>query len=273
MRTGARELSPLLLLMFSWTPVSTTQERFADLLFGPNTTGEQARACCALLAGEIRGRGITVRQLIEAAYRRHAFDRREVIGGPSWIDDERFDFTAQVAGSHAYDQSGFPAPTFATLRAYVEGHARVRQERRERPVYEMVQGTGSGPGLVKSTADCGAQMRAMEKKEPITGRPCGASPYPGRLMAAGVTMADLASLIAPWVDRPVVDRTNLTGTFDVDLEGVEIRPAGPFGPSYRPSATKTSLIDHIQPQLGLRLERVVAPVEVVVVEQVDRPRN
>ena len=272
MTTALKKLTPILLLVCSLTPVST-QERFADLLFGPNTTGEQARACCALLAGEIRGRGITVRQLIEAAYRRHAFDRREVIGGPAWIDDERLDFTAQVAGGHAYGPSGFPAPTFATLRAYVEGHARVRLESRERPVYALVQVTATGPGLVKSTADCGAQMRAMEKKEPIPGRPCGASPYPGRLMATGVTMADLASLIAPWVDRPVVDRTNLTGTFDVDVEGVEIRPAGPFGPSYRPSETKTSLFDHIQKQLGLRLERVVAPVEVVVVEQVDRPRN
>ena len=272
MKTGVKELSLLLLLFFSWTPVST-QERFADLLIGPNTTGERAGGCCALPAGEIRGRGVTVRQLIEAAYRRHAFDRREVIGGPAWIDDERLDFTAQVAGGHAYGPSGFPAPTFATLRAYVEGHARVRLESRERPVYALVPVTGMGPGLVKSTADCGAQMRAMEKKAPITGRPCGASPYPGRLLATGVTMADLASLIAPWVDRPVVDRTNLTGTFDIDLEGVEIRPAGPFGPSYRPSDSTTSLFEHIQRQLGLRLEAVVAPVEVVVVEQVDRPRN
>ena len=94
--------------------------RFADLLIGPNTSGAKARGCCALQAGgEIRAEGVTVRQLIEAAYRRHAFDRREVIGGPSWIDNERVDFTAKVEGDHAYDRSGFPAQTFATLRAYV----------------------------------------------------------------------------------------------------------------------------------------------------------
>src|SRR5687768_15010052 len=87
------------------------EPRFVDLLIGPNRTGDKARGCCALRGDEIRGEGITIRQLIEAAYRRHAFDRREVIGGPSWLDDERYDFTAKVAGGHAYDRSGFPGPT------------------------------------------------------------------------------------------------------------------------------------------------------------------
>lgn len=260
------------LLLFAVTTVDDAQEpRFADLLVSPNRTGDKARGCCAIRAGEISGKGVTVRQLIEAAYRRHAFDRREVIGGPSWLDDERYDFTANISGDHAYDRSGFPAPTFAMLRTYVDSHARIRAEQRQRSVYALVSVGDIHPRLVASKADCAAQMRAMGRGEKIDGAPCGASPYPGRIIARGITMADLASLISPWVDRPVIDRSGLTGTYDVDLEGVEVKPAGPFGPSYRPSDTTQSIFSTMQSQLGMRLEPVTAPIEVLIIEQVDRP--
>ncbi len=271
MKTGVKELTFLLLFGFSCVPVSTQDPRFANLLFAPNQTGDKSRGCCVIGAGEISGKGVTVRQVIEAAYRRHAFDRREVIGGPAWIDEDRFDFTAQVAGGHVYDRSGFAAATLATLRAYANQHARIRTEMRERQVYALVPTGGPRPGLVTSAADCAEQMRALELRQPISGRPCGASPYPGRLMATGITMADLASLITPWVGRTVIDRTGLAGGIDVDLEGVEVKPSGPFGPSYRPSDTKTSIFEHLEKQLGMRLEPISAQVEVVVVDSVEKP--
>lgn len=270
MRTRVKETTLLLLLILSCT-LSTQEPRFADLLIGPNTSGAKARGCCVLRGDEIRGEGVTIRQLIGAAYQRHAFDRRDVIGGPSWIDDERYDFTARVAGGHAYDPSGFPGPTLAILRAYVEGKITVRREQRERPVYALVSVQATRPGLAATTIDCLAQMRAMDRGEEIQGPPCGASPYPGRLIARGISMADLASLITPWVDRPVIDRTGLTGAFDVDVEGVEVKPAGPFGPSYRASDTKDSIFTTVQSQLGMRLEPVTAPIEVLIIERAERP--
>jgi uncharacterized protein (TIGR03435 family) len=251
--------------------LAAQEPRFADLLLTPNRTGDTARGCCVIRAGEISAKGVTVRQLIEAAYRRYAFDRREVIGGPAWLDEDRFDFMANVAGDHEYGSSGFPAATFAMLRAYVNHHVRVRAESRDRQVYALVSIGDRRPGLTASKLDCAAQMRAMGRGEKFEGPPCGASPYPGRLLARGITMADLASLINPWVDRPVIDRTGLKGLFDIDLEGVEVKPPGQFGPSYRPSDTKESIFNTIQAQLGMRLERLTAPIEVLIVEHIERP--
>lgn len=248
------------------------EPRFADAPIVPNRTGEQARGCCALRRGEISGRGVTLRQLIEAAHRRHPFDRREVIGGP-WLDEGRYDFRAQVAGGHVYDRSGFPGQTFAMLRSYLANKARVRAEMRERSVYLLTvkDANALGPRLGRSDRDCGGDMRARERGEPIAGAPCGASPYPGRIAARGIGMPDLAALITPWVDQPVVDRTGLGGLFDVDLEGVEVRPAGPFGPSYRPSDTTRSLFEMLPEQLGLQLEPATAAIEVLVVEPIAKP--
>ena len=256
------------LIVLSGAVASAPEPRFADALIGPNRTGEQARSCCELRAGEVSGTGITVRQLVDAAYRRHAFDRREVIGG-SWLDDDRYDFTAQIAGGHVYDRSGFPAETWATLREYLKNKVHVRAELRERPVYALTlrERGAPGPRLQRSDRDCGAEMRAMERGDKVPGPPCGASPYPGRLMARGIGRADLAALVTPWVDRPVIDRTGLTGQFDVDVEGVEVKPAGPFGPSYRPSETRRSIFETMPEQLGLRLEPMTTPIEVLVVER------
>jgi uncharacterized protein (TIGR03435 family) len=269
--TSPRQGGLALIVLALTSGVAAQEPRFADLLFAPNASGVRARGCCVIARDEIRGEGVTVRQIMEAAYRRHAFDRREVIGGPSWIDEDRFDFTARVAGGHNYDRTGFAAATVATLRAHANHHAVIRLESQERPVYALTWVRDVGPGLRRSTIDCGAQIRAMERGETIQGRPCGASPYPGRLMAGGITIADLASLIARWVDRPVIDRTGLQGQFDVDLEGVEVKPAGPFGPSYRPSSTTQSIFASIQSQLGMRLQPVNAPVEVVIVQAAERP--
>lgn len=215
-RAGFSVVLGLVLVLNLWAQ----EPRFADLLIGPNTSGAKARGCCALKpGGEISATGITVRQLIEAAYRRHAFDRREVIGGPSWIDDERFDFTARVAGDHAYDRSGFPAAAFATLRAYLEAKISVRADQRERPVYALMSGEGARPGLATSTVDCAAQMRPHSNIRCGCGGGRGEARWPIRagLSAVGYEAIDLRThsdatgadaRVRHGADRSVGDRTS-----------------------------------------------------------------
>ena len=110
--------------------------------------------------------------------------------------------------------------------------------------------------------------RALAKGE-REGKMCAAAPYPGRLVATGLKLRDLASLIEPYLDRPVIDRTGIDAAFDIEIEGVEIKPPGPFGPSYRPSDTKRSIFELIESQLGLRLEPTTAAIDVIVVESAE----
>jgi uncharacterized protein (TIGR03435 family) len=90
-------------------------------------------------------------------------------------------------------------------------------------------------------------------------------------VVVALPMPAIASLLSQSVGRSVVDGTGLSGRFDLELEAVEIRPPGPFGPSYRPSDTKQSIFVSLPEQLGLELKPATAPVEILTVEQVQKP--
>jgi uncharacterized protein (TIGR03435 family) len=99
--------------------------------------------------------------------------------------------------------------------------------------------------------------------------------YPQRIVlpARNATMADLASLMQrAMLDRPVVDKTGLTGRYDFDLEwapdetqfGGEV-PTAPVDSQIAP------LFLAMQQQLGLKLEATQGPVEALVIDSADRP--
>lgn len=91
---------------------------------------------------------------------------------------------------------------------------------------------------------------------------------PGKLTARGATMGLFVQILTENLDRPVIDKTNLTGNYDFDLtyEGPSWSPeeAG----SYRPFGA--AIFGPIQ-KLGLKLEPQKSPVEMLVIDSVDRP--
>jgi uncharacterized protein (TIGR03435 family) len=101
--------------------------------------------------------------------------------------------------------------------------------------------------------------------------------------ASGRTIAQFVSTLSDWVGRPVIDKTGLTGLYDFTLkfapEGV--RAAGPMGPTLTQRTAQApappvdpaapSLSVALQEQLGLKLESARGPVEVVVIDRLERP--
>jgi uncharacterized protein (TIGR03435 family) len=88
-------------------------------------------------------------------------------------------------------------------------------------------------------------------------------------------MPAIASLLSRHLDRPVIDRTGLSGAFDIELEAAEIKAAPDYkpGPSdlALPPAASPTIFVALQEQLGLKLEPVVAALPVIVIDQAERP--
>jgi uncharacterized protein (TIGR03435 family) len=155
----------------------------------PTMAGEGQRTGGVRLepGGKFGARNASLRQLIDAAYWRHAFDRREVTGGPEWIDSTFFDLAADAGHEHELDSTdAFPRETQMMLRTLLEERfkLKIRVENQPRPVYALMlaeAGGAPGPQLRKSDRDVLAMMKTV--------------------------IASLSSILAGFVDRPVVDRT------------------------------------------------------------------
>ena len=97
-------------------------------------------------------------------------------------------------------------------------------------------------------------------------------------MAGGSLLSDIGRNLAPATGRLVIDRTGLTGRFDLDLEWTPDQMPPPAAPGAPPSvlppppADGPSLFAAIQEQLGLKLEATRGPVEVLVIDSAERPQ-
>jgi uncharacterized protein (TIGR03435 family) len=84
---------------------------------------------------------------------------------------------------------------------------------------------------------------------------------------SGMRISTLANAIASLLDRPVVDRTGLTGRFDFDLEYTATSDLA----NLADAADRVSIFTAIQEQLGLRLQAEDVPLEVLVIDAIERP--
>jgi uncharacterized protein (TIGR03435 family) len=229
----------------------------------------------------------TLKSLIDVAFQRTPFDQREKMGGPDWIDKDRFDLVVQApAGAVLTGPDGFPAGVFAMVRAVLADRFGLvtHNETRERPVYALTVARADrrpGDGLKRVQTDCAEGMRRMVAPGP-DGPPPGPPPCsfgggPGRIQGNVVSLAMLSAILGRTVGRPVVDRTGIDGYFNLTLEfAPEAGIAGPLPPEVprpdaAPRADAPSLFTALQEQLGLKLESTRAPVDVLVIDKATRP--
>jgi uncharacterized protein (TIGR03435 family) len=101
----------------------------------------------------------------------------------------------------------------------------------------------------------------------------------GELHAAAVPFANFVATLSQILGRTVIDKTDAMGLYDFDLKwtpelGQNIGAPGPLPPGVPPPSTDPSgpsLVTALQEQLGLKLESSRGPVEVLVIDSVQKP--
>jgi uncharacterized protein (TIGR03435 family) len=215
-----------------------------------NVSGEQGGSSRAQ-PGRYVGVNVTLRRVIGLAYS----PVQEFVGGPDWINTARFDIEGKVDGAPSREQMQEMLRSLLADRF----HLVVHRETREMPAYALE--------LARKDGRLGSELRSAEScAEPGCG---GFSVGNGSIRGHGVTMARLAAELPSATEgRYVVDRTGLAGTFDVALTWTAIVPA-PDAASDGPP----SIFAAIQEQLGLKLEPITAPIDVIVIDRAEKPQQ
>jgi uncharacterized protein (TIGR03435 family) len=226
----------------------------------PNTSGEQGGSSRAQ-PGRYQGINVTLKRVIGLAFR----PVQEFVGGPDWINTAHFDIEARAEGNPGQDQMLEMLRTLLADRFKLVVH----KEMKDSPVYALTLARGDGrlgPRLRRAETECAQPDSKAQTPSPQgPERRCGFRLGNGALSGQGATMARLAGELS-FVGRQVVDRTSLTGSFDVDLEWT------PDSPGAAPSPDAgASIFTAIQEQLGLKLEPSTAPLEVIVIDSAERP--
>lgn len=199
----------------------------------------------------------TTYDLLTFAYDLHA---RQITGGPSWLESERYDVTGQPVGQGQ--------PTLTQMRAMIRQLITDRfklafhREQRELSVYAITVANG-GPKMTKNDSNPNGLPNLIFRGL-------------GVLPVTNATIGDLAGVLQSAVlDRPVVDKTGLQGRYDYTLtwtpDETQFAGLGVRVPPPSADATAPGLFTAFQEQLGLKLESTKAPVDVIVIDRIDKP--
>jgi uncharacterized protein (TIGR03435 family) len=217
---------------------------------------------------------VPVRVLIATAYQIRS---DQVAGGPGWIASDRFDIVGTLPENASLTQFPPMLKTLLAERFKLVAH----RETRQLPVYALVKARRDGrlgPQLSRSEADCAAlraaaRGRGSEAATFSLAEHCGSFMGAGLIEARGITMEALAQLLINLAGRPVSDSTGLTGGFDFKLQFAPEAAHQPGAPAANePSASNApSIYTALQEQLGLKLRSERGPVEVLVIDSVEKP--
>jgi uncharacterized protein (TIGR03435 family) len=243
----------------------------------PNKAGEGSTLL--LTADGLTATRVTVKFLIKQAY---GVEEDEISGAPGWLDSETYDVAAKVGSSDlaALDKLDEKQRLRMLQPLLAERfQLKMHQAPKEIPVYALVIAK-NGPKLHPAKP---GDTYADGIKGP-DGKPGGRAGMMmwgrGRLIAQGIPIASLLPPLTQQLERTVLDKTGLKGTYDITLLWTpEDDPAamvneaegGRQGRAPAADSSGASIFTAIQEQLGLKLESQKGQVEGLVIDHVERP--
>ena len=194
-------------------------------------------------------RNFTLQSCVQWAYNVKEYQ----VTGPDWINNERYDIVAKAAHAASDADLRQMLQTLLAERFKLASH----REARELPVYTLTVGA-DGIKMKQSEGDSESNFK------PVKGM--------GKLSLAvdHTSMAQFADVLAQPMQRPVIDKTGLTGRYEFTLDlskyfGMEMNQA-----SLERETVETAVVFALRDQLGLRLEPKKAPVDIIVVDKAER---
>ena len=236
---------------------TTRRPEFAVVSVKPS----QADCCTGygIGRGGSHGTHVTLQALIGLAYRVPPF---QITGGAGWVTSDRFDVECK-----ADDPNTDTDQLRLMLQSMLEDRFRLKlhRETKESAVYALVVSKG-GPKIRSST-----DQSSPDDTGPA--RPGDGPNHGGILLGNGmlignaVMLSRFATVLSPQLERTVIDRTGLTGRFDIQLHwSPDINGKPPETTSDAPS-----IFTAMQEQLGLKLESGKGPVELIVIDRAEKP--
>jgi uncharacterized protein (TIGR03435 family) len=213
-------------------------------------------------AGRVNYSNVTLMNVMTRAYS----VKEHQITGPDWLRTERYDIVATVPPGTPKDQIPLMLQSLLADRFKLALH----RENKVMPVYALVVGK-NGSKLKEAEKQSGLRMSMGPKGLQLTGQ---------------VSIAMLADALSRFTDRPVIDMTELKGTYDIDLSfRPDGQPGGPgfFGPGAGPRpegagekraapdlADAPTIFTAVQETLGLRLEGRKSPVDILTIDHAEK---
>jgi uncharacterized protein (TIGR03435 family) len=237
----------------------------------------------------------TVQNLIQLAYGAFANGVRmnpqmlDITGAPDWVKFDTYQVTAKAEGDAPFSQMAGPM-----LQALLEDRfaLKVHREAKDASVYFLTVTKGGAKLQPTKVGSCVPIDGDRPPAAPTPGQPrpafCGSGSIARKGSAVtidqhGMTMGLLAGGLTSFAGRRVVDKTDLSGPYEIHLEfkadGVSPEPqvgrGGPPEPAADASAgpAAPSLFTALQEQLGLKLEAGKGQTEILVIDHVERPSD
>ena len=222
-----------------------------------NRSGSPNSTIGIIPGGAYRAVNTTLERIIPDAFGVLPF---QVTGGPAWLATDRFDIIANPPAGARPDQ--LPAMLQALLEERFAFKAHRAQQ--DRPIYALtfVDAGKTGPRLTKSSLDCD-QQEADKKLTPECQSMMGIGRGGGQLTMRGRGLSILARTLGGVVGRVVTDQSGLTGKYDLELKWSAGDAAA--------TSNDPEIFSAVREQLGLQLKPATGPVEMVVIDSVERP--
>jgi len=249
--------------LFSQTPTGP-RSSFDVSVIKPSTPGTRD-ALAIQPGGRFVSNGFSLQALIGLAWHLKGF---ELSGGDSWTANDRWSIEAKTEEGlvvPAWTPPNIPEEIAIRLRSLLEDRflLKTHRETRNLPVYRL------------TVSKNGEKLTDVDPPEAVPG-PQNSSMRagPGAVIGSSVPMIQIVTVLSRLMDRPLIDKTGLTGFYSFNLRfAAESAPRALSGASATstPPTDDPSLFTALQDQLGLKLESAQEPVEVLVIDSARKP--